>query len=143
MIISPQLTGKRNTSKIRKHWKHSQLKDKENSFERTNNETDSFSLIDIEFKKEVMKILKKLRKTINRNANYCKKRTRNYKEEPRKIRKFICQNEGWAKPVNGRVNKAKERKISDLKDGIKPNKKKERNVRDLWGNIKHANLYII
>ena len=37
-----------------------------------------------------MKILKELRKAIKRNADYCKKGTRNYKEKPRKIRKFIC-----------------------------------------------------
>ena len=51
----------------------SQLKDQENSPERTNNETDICSLSDPRFKKEVMKILKGLRKVINRNAHYCKK----------------------------------------------------------------------
>ena len=56
-----------------------------------NNETDCFNLIDTEFKKQVMKILKELRKVIDRNADCYKKVTRNYKEEPRKIRKFICQ----------------------------------------------------
>ena len=35
-------------------------------------------------------MLKELRKAIERNADDCKKRTRNYKEEPRKMRKFIC-----------------------------------------------------
>ena len=38
-----------------------------------NNETDLFSLIDTEFKKEVMKTLKELRKVIDRNAECCKK----------------------------------------------------------------------
>ena len=52
---------------------HSQLKDQENSPERTNNETDLFSLIDTEFKKEIIKILKELRRTIDRNADYYKK----------------------------------------------------------------------
>lgn len=39
-----------------------------------------------------MKILNELRKVINRNADYCKKkkRTRNYKEESRKTSKLIC-----------------------------------------------------
>lgn len=48
-----------------------------------------FSLLDTEFKKEVMKILKGLRKVINRNAYYCKKRTRNYKGESRKTRNLL------------------------------------------------------
>ena len=58
---------------MRKQRNHSQLKDQENSPKGTNNETVLFSLIDTEFKKEVMKILKELRKLINRNADYCKK----------------------------------------------------------------------
>lgn len=33
---------------------------------------DLFSLIDTSFKKEVMKILKELRKAMDRNAEYCK-----------------------------------------------------------------------
>ena len=43
---------------------------------------------DPEIKKEVIeviKILKELRKAVDKNADYCKKRTKNFKEEPRKI----------------------------------------------------------
>ena len=58
---------------MKKQRNHSQLKDQENSPERTNNKTDLFNLIDIEFKKEIMKTLKKLR-TIYRNADYYKKK---------------------------------------------------------------------
>lgn len=76
---------------MKKQKNHFQLKDHENSSEGANNETDFFNLIDTEFKKQVMKILKELRKVIDRNADCYKKVTRNYKEEPRKIRKFICQ----------------------------------------------------
>ena len=64
---------KRYISKMKKQRKHSQLKNQENSPEGTNNETDLFSLIDTKFKKEVMKILKELRKAIDRNADYCEK----------------------------------------------------------------------
>ena len=39
-----------------------------------------------------MKIIKELRKAIKRTAECCKKGTGNYKEEPRKIRKFIGRN---------------------------------------------------
>ena len=58
---------------MKKQKNHSQLKDQENSPEETNNETDLFSLTDTNFKMEVMKILKELRKAIHRNADYCKK----------------------------------------------------------------------
>ena len=46
---------------MKKQRNHCQLKDQDNSLERTNNETDLFNLIDTEFKKEIMKILKELR----------------------------------------------------------------------------------
>ena len=77
-------------SKMKKHRSYFQLKDQENSPERTINETDFFTLTDSEFKKEIIKILKELKKAIDRNADFCKKGTRNYKEEPRKIRALIC-----------------------------------------------------
>ena len=64
---------------MKKQRNHSQLKDPENSPEGTNNETDLFSLTDTEFKKEVIKKLKKLRKGINRNEDYCKKEQRSIK----------------------------------------------------------------
>ena len=54
---------------MKKERNHSHLKDQENSPKGTNNETDLFSLIDTEFKKEVMKILKELKKAIERNAD--------------------------------------------------------------------------
>ena len=41
-------------------------------------------------KKEIMKILKELRRAINGNADYCKKELETIKEEPGKIRKLIC-----------------------------------------------------
>ena len=68
-----------------------QLKDQENPLtKRINNKTDCFCLIDTKFKKEIMKILKGLRRTTDRNAGYCKKGARDYKEEAIKIREFIC-----------------------------------------------------
>lgn len=44
---------------------------------------DLFSLIDTNFKKEIMKILKELRKVMDRNAEYC----RNELEIQRKTKK--------------------------------------------------------
>ena len=58
---------------MKKQRNHSQLNDQENFPEGTNNETVLFSLIDNKFKKEVMKILKELRKAIVRNIEHCKK----------------------------------------------------------------------
>ena len=60
---------------------NSQLKVQENSPEGTNNETDLFT----EFKKEVMKILKELRKTINRNEDYCKKELETIRKSQEKL----------------------------------------------------------
>ena len=37
------------------------------------NETELFNLTDTKFKIEIMKILKELRKAIDRNTDYCKK----------------------------------------------------------------------
>lgn len=48
------------------------MKRRRNSFLQKNNETDLFGLIDIKFKKKIMKILKNLR-IISGNENYCKK----------------------------------------------------------------------
>ena len=70
---------------MKKQRNHSQLKDQENSPERTNNETDFFSLIDSEFKKEVIKILKGLRKPISRNADYYKKELETIKRNQEKL----------------------------------------------------------
>ena len=57
---------------MEKQRNHSQLTDEDNSPERTNSERGLFSLIATDFKKQIMKILKELRKAINRNAEYCK-----------------------------------------------------------------------
>ena len=47
---------------------YSQLKEQEKSPERTNNETDLIDVVDLKFKKEVIKMLKKLRKIIKRKT---------------------------------------------------------------------------
>ena len=63
---------------------HSQLKEQENSPEAANDEIDLCSLIDTEFKKDMMKILKglrvnmkELRADINSNADYFRKELEN------------------------------------------------------------------
>ena len=49
---------KKNTRKMKKLRNHSQLKQQENSPKADNNEIDLSSLTDIEFKSEVLKLLK-------------------------------------------------------------------------------------
>ena len=49
---------------MKKFRNHSKLKEQENSPEGENNETDFYSLIDTEFKKEIVKILKELRANV-------------------------------------------------------------------------------
>ena len=69
---------------------NSQLKQQENSPKAVNKETDLCSLTDLEFKRDRVKILKELRENINSNADSFRKELE-YKEEPRKTRKFICR----------------------------------------------------
>ena len=47
-----------------KYQRNTQLKYQKKSPERINNKTDLFSLIGIKFKKEIMKIMKELRRSI-------------------------------------------------------------------------------
>ena len=58
---------------MKKFRNHSQLKEQETSSEAANNETDLCSLIDTEFKREIVKILKELRADINNNADHFRK----------------------------------------------------------------------
>ena len=69
---------------MKKLRKHSQLKEQENSLEAANNETDLCNLIDTEFEKNIVKMLKELRVNmkelgayINRNADYIRKKLEN------------------------------------------------------------------
>ena len=75
---------------IKKHRNHSQLKEQENSPKAISNETDLCSLADIEFKREVLKILKELREDLNSNADSPRKELE-HKDQPRKTIKFICR----------------------------------------------------
>ena len=70
----------------------SQLKQQENSPKAVNNETDPCSLIDTEFKREIVKILKKLRmnikelrKDMNSNADSFRKELENIRRSQEKL----------------------------------------------------------
>ena len=58
---------------MKKQRNYSQVKEQEKSPEGTNNETDLSSLPDPDLEKEVIKMLKELRKIIDRNADHCNK----------------------------------------------------------------------
>lgn len=70
ITVSPKLSH-RNITKMKEQRNYSPIKEQEKSPERPNNETGFFSLLDPEFKKEVIHILKKLRKIIARNRDHC------------------------------------------------------------------------
>ena len=99
-----------------------------------------------------MKILKELRMDINSNIRLLLKGTRNYEEEPRKIRILFPETKAGLKALNSRMNNAEEW-VSDLEDKImetsqsgeqtESQMKKKSNIRNLWNNINHANLYTI
>ena len=81
---------------MKKLRKNSQLKELENSPERTNNDTDLCILTNTKFKKEIVKIpkelrvnMKKLKVDMNSNADYFIKELENMRRSQKKIRKFI------------------------------------------------------
>ena len=102
---------------MKKERNHSQLKDPENSPEGTNNETDLFSLIDTEFKKELMKILKESRKATDRNEDYCKKELETIRRSQEKLENSFAKMKAELKAMNSKLNNAEEL-ICDLKDTI-------------------------
>ena len=93
---------------MKKQRKYSQLKEQDKSPERTTNETDHTSLLNPEFKKEVIKILKELRKSINRNADrYCKELER-IKVNSSKLDNSIAEIKTNLEAVNIRLNNPEE-----------------------------------
>ena len=82
---------KKTTSKMKKLRNHPYSNQQENSPKAVNNETDLCSLTDLEFKREIVKILKELREDMNSNADTLRKELENIRREPRKTRTFICR----------------------------------------------------
>ena len=65
-MVSLNAHKKKNISEMKKLRNHAQFKEQENSPEAANNETDLCSLIDTEFKREVVILLKQLRLNIKK-----------------------------------------------------------------------------
>ena len=93
---------------MKKQRKYSQLKEQDKSPERTNNETDHTSLLKPEFKKEVIKILKELRKSINRNADHYYKELERIKVNSSKLDNSIAEIKTNLEAVNIRLNNPEE-----------------------------------
>ena len=78
---------------------HSQLKDQENCLKRTIIETDLFSLINTDFKKEIMKILKELRKAVKWNTDYSKKELETRKRSWEKLENSLAKMKAELKAI--------------------------------------------
>ena len=125
--------------------------------EAAKNETDLCSLTDIEFKREIVKILKELRLNIkeiiadiNTNADSFRKEIEDIRRNIDKLENSCAQIQTELKGIKTRINNAEEQN-SNLEDRIiemKPSgqqtenqmKIHENNIRDLWGNMEQANL---
>ena len=75
------LRRKKTTSKMKKLRNHPQSNQQENSPKTVNNETDLCSLTDLEFKREIVKILKELREDMNSNADTLRKELENMRSQ--------------------------------------------------------------
>ena len=87
---------------------YSQLKEQENSPKADNNEIDPCSLTDIEFKREVSKILKKLRKDMNSNADSFRKELENIRRSQEKLENSFAEIQTELKATQARMNNAEE-----------------------------------
>ena len=83
-LASSNSQKKKNTSKMKKLRNHSQLKQQENSLKAVKNETDLCSLTDLVFKREILKVLKKLREDMNSNADSLRKELENIRRSQKK-----------------------------------------------------------
>ena len=93
---------------MKKLRKHSQLKQQENSPKAVNNETDLCSLTDIEFKREIVKILKELREDMNSNADSSRKELENIRRSQEKLEHSFAEMQTELKSIKTRMNNAEE-----------------------------------
>ena len=104
---------KKNISKVKKLRNHSQLNEQENSPEVANNETDLCNLIDIEFKREMVKTeelrlnIKELRAETKSNADSFRKKLENIRKNI-KNSKINLQTQTELKSLKSKMNNAEE-----------------------------------
>ena len=102
------LRRKKTTSKMKKLRNHPQLNQQENSPKAVNNETDLCSLTDLEFKREIMNILKELRKDMNSNADTLRKELENTRRGQEKLENSFGEIQTELGAVKTRMNNAEE-----------------------------------
>ena len=93
---------------MKKHRNHSQLKEQENSPKAVNNETDLCSLADIEFEREIVKILKELREDMNSNEYSFRKELENTRRSQEKLENSFAEIQTELKALKARMNNAEE-----------------------------------
>ena len=94
---------------------HSQLKEQENSHEAANNETELCNLIDIEFKREIVEILKELRVNmkeirvaLNSSVDYFRKELENIKRNQEKFKNSFAETQTELKALRSSMHNAEE-----------------------------------
>ena len=85
---------------------HCQLKEEENSPKADNNETDLGSLTDLEFKREIVKILKELREDMNSNTDTLRKELENIRRSHEKLENSCAEMQTELKALKSRMNDA-------------------------------------
>ena len=107
---------KKTTSKMKKLRNHPQSNQQENSPQTVNNETDLCRLTDLEFKREIEKILKELREDMNSNADTLRKELENIRRSQEKLEHSFAETQTELTAVKTRMNNAE--RISDMEDRI-------------------------
>ena len=87
---------------------HPKLNHQENSPKAVSNETDLCSLTDLEFKREIVKILKELREDMNNNADSLRKELENIRISQEKLENSFAEIQTKLRAVKTRLNNGKE-----------------------------------
>ena len=99
---------KKTTSKMKKLRNHPYSNQQENSPKAVNNETDLSSLTDLEFKREIVMILKELREDRNSNADSFRKELEIIRRSQEKQEHSFAEIQTELRAVKTRMNDAKE-----------------------------------
>ena len=85
---------------------HPQLNQQENSPKAVNNEIELCSLTDLEFKREIVKILKELGEDMNSNAGSLRKELENIRNSQEKLENSFAEIQTELKAIKTRMNNA-------------------------------------
>ena len=99
---------KKTTRKMKKPRNHPQLNQQENSPKAVNNETHLCSLTDLEFKREIVKILKELREDMNSNADTLRKELENIRRSQEKLEHSLAETQMELRTIKTRMNNAEQ-----------------------------------